>query len=116
MLEIPKELIDAARIDGAGYIRTFVSIILPLSRNALVTAALFSFLFAWGDFLFAVTLTSGQSITPITVGIYNFIGARNPNWNAVMATAVVASIPAAVMLISAQRVLAAGITSGSVKG
>ena len=115
MISIPKELTEASRVDGAGYWRTFFSIILPVSRNAMVTAGLFSFLFAWADFLFAVTLTTGQSFEPITVGIYRFVGNQSADWNGILATAVLASIPAAVLLVVAQRYVVAGLTSGAVK-
>jgi multiple sugar transport system permease protein len=115
MISVPRELTEASRVDGAGYWRTFFSIILPVSRNALVTAGLFAFLFAWADFLFAVTLTTGQSFEPITVGIYRFVGNQSADWNGVMATAVLAAIPAAVLLVVAQRYVVAGLTSGAVK-
>lgn len=113
---VPNELSEAAAIDGASRLRTFVSVILPVSRNAVITAALFSFLFAWADFLFAVTLTTQDNRAPITVGIYRFIGANLTDWNSVMATGVVASVPAAVLLVVAQRYVAAGIGSAAVKG
>jgi multiple sugar transport system permease protein len=112
---VPDELSEAAAIDGASRLRTFVSVILPVSRNAVITAALFSFLFAWADFLFGVTLTTQDDRAPVTVGIYRFIGAHLTDWNSVMATGVVASIPAAVLLVVAQRYVAAGIGSGAVK-
>ncbi len=115
MVSVPRELSEASRVDGASHWRTFFSIILPISRNALVTAGLFSFLFAWADFLFAVTLTTGQAFQPITVGIYRFVGNQSADWNGVMATAVLASIPAAVLLVIAQRFVVAGLTSGAVK-
>jgi multiple sugar transport system permease protein len=115
MLSIPRELTEAARVDGAGYWRTFRTIIVPVSRNAMVTAGLFSFLFAWADFLFAVTLTTGRSLEPITVGIYRFIGNQSSDWNAILATAVLASIPAAILLVIAQRYVVAGVTGGAVK-
>lgn len=115
MIGIPRELSEAARVDGAGYWRTFTEIIVPVSRNAMVTAGLFSFLFAWADFLFAVTLTTGQSFQPITVGIYRFVGNNTEDWNGVMATAVLASIPAAILLVVAQRYVVAGMTAGAVK-
>jgi len=115
MVSIPRELSEAARVDGAGYWRTFVSIIVPVSRNAMVTAGLFSFLFAWADFLFAVTLTTGRAIEPITVGIYRFIGNQSADWNAILATAVLASVPAAILLVIAQRYVVAGVTGGAVK-
>ncbi|HEY0932545.1 MAG TPA: carbohydrate ABC transporter permease [Trebonia sp.] len=115
MSRIPDELLQAARIDGAGPLRTFRSIVLPVSRNAVITVSLFAFLWAWSDFLFANTLDNGGPLQPITLGIYAYIGNNNQQWNAIMATAVVASVPAAVLLVLAQRYVAAGVTSGAVK-
>ena len=115
MAGIPDELMQAAKTDGAGPLRTFWSIVLPLSRNAIVTVSLFTFLWAWSDFIFASTLDSGGTRQPITLGIYHYIGNNNQQWNAIMATAVVASIPATALLIIAQRYVAAGITTGAVK-
>jgi len=115
MSRIPGELLQAARIDGAGTVRTFLSVVLPVSRNAIVTVSLFAFLWSWSDFLFANTLDNGGSLEPITLGIYAYIGNNNQQWNAIMATAVVASIPAAVLLVLAQRYVAAGVTAGAVK-
>jgi len=115
MSRIPDELLQAARIDGAGPLRTFGSVVLPVSRNAIVTVSLFAFLWAWSDFLFANTLDSGGSLQPITLGIYAYIGNNNQQWDAIMATAVVASVPAAVLLVLAQKYVAAGVTAGAVK-
>ena len=112
---LPSEVVEAARVDGAGQIRTFVSIVLPMSRNALITAALFTFLFAWSDFLFALTLTTTEDVRPVTLGLYQYIGAYVNDWSSVMATAVLASIPAVVLLLVAQRYVAAGVSSGAVK-
>jgi multiple sugar transport system permease protein len=115
MMGIPDELISAAKIDGAGPFRTFWSIVLPVSRNSIVTVSLFAFLWAWSDFIFASTLNRGGDLQPITMGIYKYIGNNTQDWNAIMATAVVASIPAAVLLVVAQRYVAAGVTAGAVK-
>lgn len=115
MRGIPDELMQAARTDGAGALRTFTSIVLPLSRNAIVTVSLFTFLWAWSDFVFASTLDAGGAKQPITLGIYHYIGNNNQQWNAIMATAVVASIPATALLVLAQRYVSAGITTGAVK-
>ncbi|MEU2432143.1 carbohydrate ABC transporter permease [Streptomyces sp. NPDC007861] len=115
MQNLPKEVVEAAALDGAGHWRTFLRVVLPMSRNSVVTAGLFAFLFSWADFLFAITLTSRDAVTPVTVGIYRFIGANAADWNAVMASAVIASVPAAILLVIAQRYIAAGITGGSVK-
>ncbi|WP_234468435.1 carbohydrate ABC transporter permease [Streptomyces sp. MBT62] len=115
MSGIPGELLQAAKTDGAGPVRTFWSIVLPMSRNAVVTVSLFAFLWSWSDFVFASTLVNGGSHEPITLGIYHYIGNNNQEWNAIMATAVVASLPAAVILVLAQRYVAAGVTAGAVK-
>jgi multiple sugar transport system permease protein len=115
MLSIPQELEEAAIMDGAGHWRIFWSIILPLARTALITASLFTFLFGWGDFLFALLLNNDPHHTPITVGIYRFIGSFSVEWPAVMATAVIAVIPATLLLAVAQRYVAAGLTAGALK-
>jgi multiple sugar transport system permease protein len=115
MVNIPNSLMEAARIDGASEFRVFLSIVVPLSRNVLVTAAVFAFLFAWSDFLFALTLTTGNTVMPITLSMYQFVGAHTQSWGALMATATLASIPAAVLLVIAQRYIAAGVTGGAIK-
>ena len=115
MLTVPRSIMEAAEVDGAGPVRVFVSIVLPLSRNAIITAALFSFLFAWGDFLFALTLTTTGDVRPVTLGLYTYVGAFVADWSSVMATAVMASVPALVLLVVAQRYVAAGTTAGAVK-
>ncbi|MFI7691258.1 carbohydrate ABC transporter permease [Nonomuraea sp. NPDC049655] len=115
MSGIPEELLQAARVDGAGVLRAFVSIVLPVSRNSIITVSLFAFLWAWSDFVFASTLDQGGDHQPITLGIYHYIGNNNQEWNALMATAVVASVPATILLVIAQRYVAAGVTAGAVK-
>ncbi|NJP94289.1 carbohydrate ABC transporter permease [Nonomuraea sp. FMUSA5-5] len=115
MGSIPRALVEAAMVDGAGQLRAFLSIVVPISKNAIVTAALFTFLSAWSDFLFALTLTSTPEVRPITLGIYDYISANTQDWDTVMATAVLASIPAALLLIFAQRYIAAGAVAGAVK-
>ncbi|RPE74275.1 MULTISPECIES: carbohydrate ABC transporter permease [unclassified Frondihabitans] len=115
MLNIPTSIIEAAKVDGAGNFRAFRSIVLPISVNSLITAGLFTFLFTWSDFLFALTLTTTQDVQPITLGIYQYIGTFTSDWSTVMAAAVMASIPAIVLLLAAQKFIAAGATGGAVK-
>ncbi|MER5949432.1 carbohydrate ABC transporter permease [Streptomyces sp. NPDC001904] len=115
MVAIPKEVIEAAEVDGAGKLRTFVQVVLPMSRNSLITAGLFSFLYAWSDFMFALTLNTTDDVKPVTLGIYQYIGAHVGDWGSVMAASVLSAIPAAVLLVLAQKYIAAGITGGSVK-
>ncbi|MFE3825597.1 carbohydrate ABC transporter permease [Streptomyces sp. NPDC059092] len=115
MVSVPREVVEAALVDGAGRFTAFVRIVLPMSRNALITAGLFTFLFAWSDFMFALTLNTTDDVKPITLAMYEYIGAHVSDWGAVMATAVVSAVPAAILLVVAQKYVAAGITGGSVK-
>jgi multiple sugar transport system permease protein len=115
MLALPPSIVEAARVDGAGPIRAFWSVVVPISRNSLITVGLFAFLFAWSDFIFALTLTTKGTVVPVTLGIYTYLGAHLANWSAVMATAVLASVPAVVLLVVAQRYIATGVTGGAVK-
>ncbi|MEU8652340.1 carbohydrate ABC transporter permease [Streptomyces sp. NPDC048737] len=115
MRNIPREIVEAARVDGAGKLRVFRSVVLPMSTNALVTSAVFTFLFTWSDFLFALTLTTTPTVQPVTLGIYQYIGAHTVQWNAVMATTVMASLPAALLLVVSQCFVTTGTTSGAVR-
>ncbi|MDF2560273.1 MAG: carbohydrate transporter permease [Microbacterium sp.] len=115
MREIAKETLEAARLDGAGQVRTFFSIVVPLSRNALITAGIFGFLAGWGDFLFALTLTTSAEIRTITIGIYQYLSSPNVEWSAVMGASVLASVPAIILLLLLQRYLKAGLAQGSGK-
>ena len=115
MRDLDPEILEAARIDGAGHIRSFIAIVLPLSRNALITAGVFGFLAGWGDFLFALTLTTGSDLRTMTIGIFQYIGSPNVQWSAVMAAGVLASIPAILLLLLLQRYLKAGLAQGSGK-
>src|SRR5258707_12289471 len=113
MGSIPNELVEPARLAGPGHFRAFWSVIVPLSRNSIITAGLFSFLFAWSDFLFALTLTTGTTVRPITLGIYSYLTANVQGWAPVMATSVLASIPAILLLLFAQRFIAEGALGGA---
>lgn len=115
MSAIPPSIIEAADVDGASAFRTFIQIVVPMARNTIVTAGLFSFLYAWGDFLFALTLTTTENVRPITLSLYTYLGGYVQNWGLVMATAVMASVPAIVLLVIAQRYISAGIGAGAVK-
>lgn len=116
MLALPRDVIAAARVDGATEWRAFTRIVLPMSRTAIITIALFAFLNGWGDFIFALTMLNGSTFEPVTLSIYTYIGEFSQNWGQAMALAVFAVLPAAMLLIAAQRYIAAGLTVGSVKG
>lgn len=113
---LPNDLTQAARVDGASEWQTFLRIVIPLARSALITVAVFAFLNGWGDFIFALTILNGATIVPVTLGIYTYLGNYSTQWGAVMAAGVFAMAPAAVMLVVAQRYIASGLTAGSVVG
>jgi multiple sugar transport system permease protein len=116
MLSLPRDVIAAARVDGASEWQAFTRVVLPMSRSAVITVALFAFLGGWGDFIFALTMLNGNTFEPVTLSIYTYIGEFSQNWGEAMALAVFAVLPAAMLLIAAQRYIAAGLTVGSVKG
>jgi multiple sugar transport system permease protein len=116
LLSVPYELAQAAQVDGTGEWGAFVRVILPLIVPGVITAGLFAFLFAWGDFIYALTLTTTNEIQPVSVSIFNYLGQYNNAWNSAMALATLASIPAAILLILFQRYITAGLTAGAVKG
>ena len=116
LFSLPNELLYAARVDGASEWQTFRMIVIPLARSAVITVAVFAFLAGWGDFIFALTILNGSGIEPITLGIYTYLGNYSTDWGAVMAAGVFAMVPAAILLVVAQRYIASGLTAGSVKG
>ena len=116
LFSLPNELLWAARVDGATEWQTFRRIVIPLARSAVITVAVFAFLAGWGDFIFALTILNGSGIEPITLGIYTYLGNYSTDWGAVMAAGVFAMVPAAILLVVAQRYIASGLTAGSVKG
>ncbi len=116
MLSLPYELTEAAYVDGAGEWGAFIRVILPLTVPGVVTAGLFAFLFAWGDFIYALTLTTNNTIEPVSLSIYTYLGQYNNEWGSAMAVAALASIPAAILLVLFQRYITTGLTAGAVKG
>lgn len=115
-LGIPQVLEDAARIDGCSAWGTFLKIILPLTRPALVTCAAFGFIFAWGEFIFALVLLPEKNYWPITMGMRTFIGQHGTDWGGLMATATLSSLPVILIFMLTQKHIVGGITAGSVKG
>jgi multiple sugar transport system permease protein len=114
-LSVPSGLDEAALIDGCNKFSAFWKIILPLVKPGLLTVGAFCFLWGWGDFIFALTLTSDESIRPLTMGLYKFIGQYGTEWNNLMAVATIAAIPIVIIFITLQKYIVGGLTSGAMK-
>jgi glucose/mannose transport system permease protein len=113
---IPDEMIEAARIDGAGLIRIFTRVMLPLSMPAFVVVAIFQFTNIWNDFLFGVTILPNPQAQPVTVAVNNLSGSFSVDWNVVMAGSITAALPTALIYILLGRFFIRGLLAGSVKG
>jgi len=113
---IPDELVEAARIDGAGVVKTFWLVMLPLALPAFVVVGIFQFTNVWNDFLFGVTILPNPNSQPVTVALNNLSGSFSVDWNVVMAGAVIVALPTALIYILLGRFFVRGLLSGSVKG
>jgi ABC-type glycerol-3-phosphate transport system permease component len=114
--QLPADLEDAALMDGAGRLRALWTIVLPISWPGLATAAILTFLYSWNEFLFALSFTLGPERQTVPVAIALFRGQYQVPWGEILAAAVVATAPVAVLVVAAQRRIVAGLTSGAVKG
>jgi glucose/mannose transport system permease protein len=114
-VSVPRALVEAAAIDGAGIVRTFVSIILPISIPGFVVACIFQFTNIWNDFLFALVTIPDPALRPITVALNNLSGTQTVNWNVVMAGALIAAFPTGLAYLTLGRFYIQGLTAGSVK-
>lgn len=114
-LTVPGDLEDAAKIDGCTQLGAFLRIVLPLVRPGLITAGTFAFLFAWGEFVFGLSLTTSQEMQPATVALNRFIGQYGTDWNDLMAVSTAIALPIVVIFASLQRFIVGGLTTGATK-
>ncbi len=114
-LSIPAELEDAARIDGCSRIGAFFRIIVPLAKPAFATLAIFSFLFAWNDFLWPLLVTNTDEMRTLQIGLSSFVGRYGTSWNYLMAGTLTATLPSIVVFLFFQRALVRGIASSGLK-
>ena len=112
---LPKDLEEAAVMDGASPVRTFWSIVLPLSLPAVAITALFSFMSAWNEFVLAYTFLSKQSAFTLPVLIRNYVGEHDVRWGLFAAASLLVSAPVVALFFTLQRYLVGGLTAGAVK-
>ena len=113
---IPRELEEAAYIDGCNYFSAFIRVLIPIAKPGVMVCGIFSFLYAWGDLAYGMTFILDQQKRPITAGIFNFMGQYGTKWSYLTAFAVVTIIPVALIFIFMQKYIISGMTSGAVKG
>ncbi|WP_270888803.1 carbohydrate ABC transporter permease [Pedococcus sp. 5OH_020] len=113
---IPKEMEEAALIDGAGRLRILWSIILPLARPGIVSVAVFAFLLAWNEFFFAYVFIASNHNFTLSLGMYSFIEQFSTQWGNIMAAGTLATLPVLVFFFLLQRALTRGMMAGATKG
>ncbi|EFU80144.1 carbohydrate ABC transporter permease [Mobiluncus curtisii] len=114
--QFPYEVEEAAQLDGLNTLQTIMRIVMPTIKPGLVMIGSFSFLMAWGEFTFALTLTTNQNIQPLTVALNRIIGQYGTNWNDLMAVATIIALPVLLIFIFLQRYIVAGLAGGATKG
>jgi ABC-type glycerol-3-phosphate transport system permease component len=114
--QLPRELEEAALVDGASRWQALVKIILPLAGPGLATTAILTFLYCWNEFLFALSFTLGPERQTVPVAIALFRGQYQIPWGQILAAAIVATLPVAVVILAFQRRIVQGLTAGAVKG
>jgi multiple sugar transport system permease protein len=112
---IPKELEEAAMVDGSGRLGTLVHVTLPLALPGVVTALIFTFIAAWNEFIAALTLTTSSGVTPLTVRLDMFIGQYTVDWQHLFGASVVATIPVLILFAIIERRIVSGLTAGSIR-
>jgi glucose/mannose transport system permease protein len=113
---VPTELVEAARVDGAGLVSIFTHIMLPVSIPAFVVVGIFQFTNIWNDFLFGVIVVQNPDAQPVTIALNNLSGSFSVDWNVVMAGAIVAALPTILVYVFLSRYFVRGLLAGSVKG
>lgn len=116
MMGIPKELDEAAIVDGAGYFRIFANIILPLSKSAMIVVGLFTFLNTWNDFMGPLIYLNEQSRYTLALGLQMFIGMYSAQWNLLMAASAIVALPPLIVFLIGQKYIIEGIAMTAVKG
>jgi len=112
---IPREIEEAAAVDGCGRLAVLLRVVLPLARPAIATATIFAFIAAWNEYIVALTLMTDAERRPLTVGITSYVTAYVQHWNLLFAASVIAIAPVVLLFALIERHLVGGLTAGSVK-
>jgi raffinose/stachyose/melibiose transport system permease protein len=112
---VPKEILNAARIDGAGSVRIFVQIIVPLIRPALATVAIFNLVNLWNDLWFPLIIIRSDDQRTLMLGVTRLFGQYQTDWNKVLAVLTSASVPIILLYLALSKQFIAGLTAGAVK-
>ena len=112
---VPRELEEAAWVDGSAQWRTFLTMVLPVSVPGILTASLLAFIFSWNNFMFSLTLSGAKTAT-LPIAIYSFVGYAAVDWGGLMAAAVFITLPILVLSLFMQKYIISGLTAGAVKG
>ncbi|WP_106815842.1 carbohydrate ABC transporter permease [Microbacterium timonense] len=112
---LPRELDEAVRVDGAGSFTALWRVLVPISVPGIVSVGVYTFMIAWNEYLFALTLTRTVDMRTVPIGIQLLMGQHSYEWNEIMAMSILGSIPVLVLFLFFQRYFISGLTSGSVK-
>lgn len=115
-ISIPKEIDEAARIDGCNSLQSFIKVVLPMCSGGVAVSFVFSLLFAYSDLVYSLTYINDSTKWPVTVGIYNAIGRYGTAWSQAMAFGTIVAAPVIILFIFMQKYIVEGLTAGSVKG
>lgn len=116
-MQLPKDVLDAAKVDGAGHLRTMFTIVLPMAKPIVITFAMISMVNKWNDYLWPLIITRTTEMRPITVGVRLLFDAEgNNNWGVIMAGTTFVILPLLIIYLFGQRYIIAGLTAGATKG
>ncbi|KKB08027.1 carbohydrate ABC transporter permease [Devosia chinhatensis] len=114
-MSVPRELEEAALVDGNSRIGAFFSIVLPLARNGILVCAILTFMSAFGEYIYSKSIIQSPALQPASVGLSGFLGPNSTDWNAIMAYSAIYVTPILAAFVILQRRIVAGLTSGALK-